>query len=241
MKNEVCDNLNTQKDRSNLLNRKERNSVFELLRIISMILIVSFHAKRLVDVEQLSIVNRSFFYFISSWGLIGVDLFVIISAWFLSDQKFRVSKLIALAFEVFTYVLLFTILRIVWNIYKTSSITSAIKEVLNYHAKAFLSPLWGGEYWFITAYIFMLIEAMADAAVREGLPRAAAYRFAAQTVRGSAQLVLASGRHPADLKDMVCSPAGTTIAAVKVLEEKGFRSAVMDAMEACKKRSEELH
>ena len=91
------------------------------------------------------------------------------------------------------------------------------------------------------AYIFMLIEAMADAAVAGGMPRAQAYRFAAQTVRGSAQLVLSSGRHPADLKDMVCSPAGTTIAAVRVLEEKGFRSAVMDAMEACRIRSEELH
>lgn len=90
------------------------------------------------------------------------------------------------------------------------------------------------------AYIFMLIEAMADAAVAGGMPRVQAYRFAAQAVRGSAQLVLASGRHPADLKDMVCSPAGTTIAAVKVLEEKGFRSAVMDAMEACRSRSEEL-
>ena len=83
------------------------------------------------------------------------------------------------------------------------------------------------------AYVFLFIEAMADAAVQQGMPRAQAYRFAAQAVLGSAKMVLETGKHPGELKDMVCSPAGTTIAAVKVLEEKGFRGAVMDAMEAC--------
>ncbi len=83
------------------------------------------------------------------------------------------------------------------------------------------------------AYVFMLIEAMADGAVAGGMARAAAYEFAAQAVLGSAKMVLETGKHPAELKDMVCSPAGTTIAAVKALEEKGFRGAVMDAMEKC--------
>ena len=83
------------------------------------------------------------------------------------------------------------------------------------------------------AYIFMLIEAMADAAVAEGMPRAQAYRFAAQAVLGSAKMVLDTGRHPGELKDMVCSPAGTTIEAVRVLEEKGFRSSVMEAIRTC--------
>ena len=83
------------------------------------------------------------------------------------------------------------------------------------------------------AYIFMMIEAMADGAVAEGMPRAQAYQFAAQAVLGSAKMVLETGKHPAELKDMVCSPAGTTIEAVRVLEEKGFRGAVMDAMKAC--------
>ena len=77
------------------------------------------------------------------------------------------------------------------------------------------------------------IEAMADAAVADGMPRAQAYKFAAQAVLGSAKMVLETGKHPAELKDMVCSPAGTTIEAVRVLEEKGFRGAVMDAMKAC--------
>ena len=83
------------------------------------------------------------------------------------------------------------------------------------------------------AYIFMLIEAMADEAVAEGMPRAQAYRFASQAVLGSARMVLETGRHPGELKDMVCSPAGTTIQAVKILEKEGFRSAVMEAMQVC--------
>lgn len=83
------------------------------------------------------------------------------------------------------------------------------------------------------AYVFMLIEAMADAAVAGGMARSTAYRFAAQAVLGSAKMVLETGLHPGELKDMVCSPGGTTIAAVKVLEEKGLRAAVMSAMEKC--------
>lgn len=83
------------------------------------------------------------------------------------------------------------------------------------------------------AYVFMFIEAMADAAVAGGMPRAQAYQFAAQAVYGSAKMVLETGKHPGELKDMVCSPAGTTIEAVRVLEEKGLRSAVIEAMKAC--------
>lgn len=90
------------------------------------------------------------------------------------------------------------------------------------------------------AYIYMFIEAMADAAVMEGMPRAKAYQFAAQTVYGSAKMVLETGMHPGELKDMVCSPAGTTIAGVAVLEERGFRSAVIEAMRACAKRAREM-
>ena len=90
------------------------------------------------------------------------------------------------------------------------------------------------------AYVFMMIEAMADAAVADGMPRAQAYTFAAQAVMGSAKMVLETGRHPAELKDMVCSPAGTTIEAVRVLEEKGFRSSIMEAMRACTQKARSM-
>ncbi len=90
------------------------------------------------------------------------------------------------------------------------------------------------------AYVFMMIEAMADAAVLGGLPRAQAYTFAAQAVLGSAKMVLETGKHPAELKDMVCSPGGTTIEAVKELENNGFRGAIMDAMKACIDKSKSM-
>ncbi len=90
------------------------------------------------------------------------------------------------------------------------------------------------------AYVFMFIEAMADEAVAAGMPRKQAYEFAAQSVLGSARMVLETGKHPGELKDMVCSPGGTTIQAVKVLEEKGMRAAVMDAMDACIEKSRSM-
>ena len=90
------------------------------------------------------------------------------------------------------------------------------------------------------AYVFMMIEAMADAAVAEGMPRNQAYKFAAKAVMGSAKMVLETGKHPGELKDMVCSPGGTTIEAVKVLEETGFKSALMQAMEVCAEKSRSL-
>jgi len=90
------------------------------------------------------------------------------------------------------------------------------------------------------AYVFMFIEAMADAAVLGGMPREQAYRFAAQTLMGSAKMVLETGTHPGELKDKVCSPGGTTIEAVRVLEEKGFRSAVIEAITQCMDKSERL-
>ena len=90
------------------------------------------------------------------------------------------------------------------------------------------------------AYVFMLIEAMADAAVADGMPRAQAYQFAAQAVYGSAKMVLETGKHPGELKDMVCSPGGTTIEAVRVLEKEGLRSAVIEAMKACTEKSRNM-
>jgi pyrroline-5-carboxylate reductase len=90
------------------------------------------------------------------------------------------------------------------------------------------------------AYGFMFIEALADAAVLLGMPRNQAYIYAAQTLKGAAQMVLETSEHPAKLKDAVCSPGGTTIQAVKSLEEKGFRSAVISAVESAYNKSVDL-
>ena len=79
------------------------------------------------------------------------------------------------------------------------------------------------------AYVDLFVEALADAGVAGGLPRKDAMLLAAQTVLGSARLILESGKHPGVLKDEVCSPGGTTIQGVRKLEEKGFRSAVIEA------------
>ena len=90
------------------------------------------------------------------------------------------------------------------------------------------------------AYVYMFIEALADGAVREGMPRSQAYKFAAQAVLGSAKMVLESGKHPGELKDMVCSPAGTTIEAVNALEEGGMRAAVMKAVHVAAEKNRNM-
>lgn len=83
------------------------------------------------------------------------------------------------------------------------------------------------------AYVYMFIEALADSAVKYGLPRQDAYEMVAQTVLGSARMVLETGMHPGVLKDNVCSPGGTTIEGVSALEEYGFRNSIIKATDAC--------
>lgn len=90
------------------------------------------------------------------------------------------------------------------------------------------------------AYVYMFIEALADSVVSYGIPRDKAYTLAAQTVLGAAAMVLETGEHPGKLKDNVCSPGGTTIAAVKALEEHGLRNAIMKATDACYEKAVSL-
>jgi len=90
------------------------------------------------------------------------------------------------------------------------------------------------------AYVFMFIEAMADAGVKLGLPRAKAYKLAEQAILGSAKLALETGKHPGVLKDEVCSPGGTTIEAVIDLEKNGFRNTVISAVEKCADKSKNM-
>ncbi len=90
------------------------------------------------------------------------------------------------------------------------------------------------------AWVYQFIEALADGGVACGLPRAKAQEYAAQMVLGSAKLVLESGKHPGELKDAVCSPGGSTIQGVRVLEERGLRGAVMDAVIASYNKTKEM-
>ncbi|MFC1504691.1 pyrroline-5-carboxylate reductase [Spirochaetota bacterium] len=90
------------------------------------------------------------------------------------------------------------------------------------------------------AYVFMFIDALADGGVKNGLPRDVALTLAAQTVLGAASMLLSTGKHPSVLKDMVCSPGGTTIAAVEALEKSSFRHAIINAISRATERSKEL-
>ena len=90
------------------------------------------------------------------------------------------------------------------------------------------------------AFMYMFIEALADGAVACGIPRPKAYEYAAATMAGSAEMVLASGQHPGALKDAVCSPGGSTIAGLRAMEQGGFRSAAMEGVIATYRRNKEL-
>lgn len=90
------------------------------------------------------------------------------------------------------------------------------------------------------AYVFMFMEAMADAAVQTGMKRDMAYKFVAQSVLGASKMLMETHKHPGELKDMVCSPAGTTIKAVEVLEKYGLKNAVIQAQLACVEKSREM-
>ncbi len=90
------------------------------------------------------------------------------------------------------------------------------------------------------AYAYMIIEAMGEAAIRFGIPANKAYNLAAQSLLGSAKMVLESNEHPAMLRDKVCSPGGTTIEAVTKLEEEGLRKAIINAMKTCEEKSKKM-
>ncbi|MBP2024499.1 pyrroline-5-carboxylate reductase [Peptoniphilus stercorisuis] len=101
-------------------------------------------------------------------------------------------------------------------------------------------PAFSGSCGCLPAYVYMFIEAASDAAVLNGMKRADAYKFIAQSVLGSAKMLLETNLHPGELKDMVTSPGGTTIEGVKALEDNGFRSAIISAIDASVKKSKNM-
>lgn len=111
------------------------------------------------------------------------------------------------------------------EVLKLLSTFGEVKEITENYINAY-SALTGSS----PAFIFMMIEAMADGAVLMGLPRADAYKAVECTLIGSAHLAMESGKHPGELKDMVCSPGGITIEGVRTLEEKGFRSSLIESL-----------
>ena len=90
------------------------------------------------------------------------------------------------------------------------------------------------------AYVYMFAEALADGAVACGVPRAKALEYAAATLAGAGEMLLQTGEHPGKLKDNVCSPGGSTIAGVNILEQRSFRGAIMDCVKAAFRRNQEL-
>lgn len=102
-------------------------------------------------------------------------------------------------------------------------------EVIEEHLMDYIPSISGSS----PAYVYMFIEALADGGVRSGIPRATAYKLAAQSVLGAAKMVLETGKHPGVLKDEVCTPGGTTIEAIVTLEQKHFKGAILAAMESC--------
>lgn len=121
---------------------------------------------------------------------------------------------------------------------KIQAFFSSVGEmiVINEHLMDSVVPISGSS----PAYVFIFMEALADGAVRLGLTREQAYKMVAQTVLGSAKLMMETKKHPAILKDQVCSPGGTTIEAVAALEKNGLRHAVSEAVEVCYNKCIEL-
>lgn len=138
--------------------KKERNSNIECLRIISMLLIIAFHATRVgYNSQDADFIVYAGGQMIGSWGVLGVDLFLITSAWFLSDQNFRIKKVISIVFQTFSWVFAYSVLSVIYDFGKSRSIKYAVMNFCEGVARAIVQPLWSRCYWFVTSYVFLLI------------------------------------------------------------------------------------
>lgn len=134
-----------------------RNSNIEILRIISMLLIIAFHMRRNGYSNYESLTMYSTISALGIWGILGVDIFLIISAWFLSNQQFRIKKVIHLVFQIFTWIIFFAIIYLIYDaFYLKNGVWISIKDLIKYIYRDFFRPFYS-YYWFITTYFFMLL------------------------------------------------------------------------------------
>lgn len=135
-----------------------RNSNIELLRIISMILIVAYHATRIECIKSgESLVASITGIVFGSWGILGVDLFVIISSWYLIGRDFSCKRVLSVVFQTSIYIVLSSLLSCIIIVTETHSFSKAIKALLLHIQDSFFEPLWCRHFWFVTAYVFLLV------------------------------------------------------------------------------------
>lgn len=134
-----------------------RNSRVEVLRITSMLLIVAFHGMRQIPLEGRRTFSLLTGTLLSSWGILGVEIFLFVGAWFLVDQHFRIQKVVQLVFQTGCYILGFSLLSIVYNAYQLGSLGEAVRLIPAHFLAGLAAPLWSDAYWFVTAYLIMLL------------------------------------------------------------------------------------
>lgn len=139
-------------------NTKKRNSNIEMLRIISMFMIVCYHFSRNNSLWNAHPLGYIFGTIVGSWGLLGVDIFLVISAYYLSNQKFNIKKLLKLILQVFIWILVFSIVFILYDyFYWHKSLPYIFFELARFQINGFFQPFFCNCYWFITAYFFLLL------------------------------------------------------------------------------------
>ena len=136
----------------------DRNSNIEILRIISILLIIAYHATRMQSIQQKGSVFASVIGILfGSWGILGVDVFVIICAWFSVEKNLNTKKLFSIVFQTFIYLLISAIISFIYDIVNTQNIIESIKDIILHVNQSIWEPLWSKHYWFVTAYLFLMI------------------------------------------------------------------------------------
>lgn len=139
------------------MGKKVRDSNIEMLRILAMLLIVAAHGTVRICTGESSFRFNAVVQALGSWGILGVDLFLAISAWFLVDQKFRIRKVIDIVWTTFTWVAGFSVLSVVYVYRETGNFSVAMADYGDWLFRMLKEPLWAYCYWFVTAYFFMLL------------------------------------------------------------------------------------